>query len=443
MAATYASPTLARVLPPAGAARTRALAAEQAVLGGAPAVGTLRTGSFPGHAIRPSRIPVAGVPIALQRCGNHPCTGDCDGHGTKLRPSALPGRTADTGAPADITDVAGITEVLRAPAAPLDSGTRSAAETFFGQSFADVRVHTDARAAATSEAVGARAYTVGTHLVFGHEQYAPGTASGARLLAHELTHVVQQSGTAAVATPRLVSRVGDPSEVEAERIGADLAPGLISPQPHAAAGTAAVSERSGPQVARDGVKDLWERAKETVHEVREGIGGIALPHGCRPIDKTTELPALTAVFGTSVDFTRVCISDALGYQGRPFTWYMSLGWCVINAGPAIYKTPGSDNDTLIHEMTHVWQSQHHIDPTAYITNSLSSQVKWGGDCYCYVPGKPFGEYGAEQIAQQVQRGEAAIRAHVKSVAVGAVDPDNVTSLATPRGEPPGTAGRKC
>lgn len=123
--------------------------------------------------------------------------------------------------------------------------------------------------------------------------------------------------------------------------------------------------------------------------------------------------------------------------------YVGGGLCVINAGPGIYKTPGSIIDTLIHEMTHVWQSQHHTNPAAYITNSLASQAKWGSDCYCYVPGKAFREYGAEQIAQQAERGEAAIRTHVKSVPTGAVDPDNVIGLATPRGDPPGTAGRKC
>jgi hypothetical protein len=65
-------------------------------------------------------------------------------------------------------------------------------EARFGHDFASVRIHTDARAATSAEAVGARAYTVGTDVVFAPGQYAPGTRDGAWLLAHELTHVLQQ-----------------------------------------------------------------------------------------------------------------------------------------------------------------------------------------------------------------------------------------------------------
>jgi hypothetical protein len=63
-----------------------------------------------------------------------------------------------------------------------------------GNTFGNVRVHTDARAAESARAVGALAYTVGDHVVFGPGQYAPGGSSGQRLLAHELTHTLQQSG---------------------------------------------------------------------------------------------------------------------------------------------------------------------------------------------------------------------------------------------------------
>jgi Domain of unknown function (DUF4157)/HNH/ENDO VII superfamily nuclease with conserved GHE residues len=58
-----------------------------------------------------------------------------------------------------------------------------------------VRIHTDARAAASAHAVNALAYTVGNNIVFGAGQFAPGTHKGRRLIAHELTHVVQQTGS--------------------------------------------------------------------------------------------------------------------------------------------------------------------------------------------------------------------------------------------------------
>ena len=75
---------------------------------------------------------------------------------------------------------------------PLDSATRTGMESRFGSDFSQVRVHTDAKAAKSARAVNALAYTVGRDVVFGAGQYEPNRAEGARLLAHELAHVVQQ-----------------------------------------------------------------------------------------------------------------------------------------------------------------------------------------------------------------------------------------------------------
>jgi hypothetical protein len=61
-----------------------------------------------------------------------------------------------------------------------------------GYDFSEVRVHTDAKAEASARSIGALAYTVGNDIVFDHGRYSPGTTDGRRLLAHELTHVVQQ-----------------------------------------------------------------------------------------------------------------------------------------------------------------------------------------------------------------------------------------------------------
>jgi len=68
----------------------------------------------------------------------------------------------------------------------------------FGRDFGRVRVHDDARADASARALGARAFTVGESIVFGAGEHAPATAAGQRLLAHELTHVVQQTGAPAL-----------------------------------------------------------------------------------------------------------------------------------------------------------------------------------------------------------------------------------------------------
>jgi len=86
--------------------------------------------------------------------------------------------------------------------APLDDATRAFMEPRFGQDFSAVRVHTDARATAAAQSLSARAFTVGSDIAFARGRYQPGTADGATLLAHELTHVVQQCSGAARAIQR-------------------------------------------------------------------------------------------------------------------------------------------------------------------------------------------------------------------------------------------------
>jgi hypothetical protein len=82
------------------------------------------------------------------------------------------------------------------PGTPLHSSVRASMETAFGISFARVRLHTDRRAAELSDSLHARAFTVGEHVAFGPGEYRPDSAIGQALIAHELAHVVQQSGAA-------------------------------------------------------------------------------------------------------------------------------------------------------------------------------------------------------------------------------------------------------
>ncbi len=82
--------------------------------------------------------------------------------------------------------------VVQTPGKALDAGTQRLMEDRFGRDFSRVRIHTDAGAAESAEAVHARAYTVGTDVAFADGQYAPDTDRGRELLAHELAHTVQQ-----------------------------------------------------------------------------------------------------------------------------------------------------------------------------------------------------------------------------------------------------------
>jgi hypothetical protein len=72
-------------------------------------------------------------------------------------------------------------------------------EARFGEDFGRVRVHADSAAAHSARALDARAYTVGQDIVFAAGQYAPETRGGQHLLAHELTHTLQQAGTGPLA----------------------------------------------------------------------------------------------------------------------------------------------------------------------------------------------------------------------------------------------------
>ena len=109
-------------------------------------------------------------------------------------------------------------EVVCSSGQPLDASVRAFFEPRFGHDFSHVRVHTDSKAPASVQAVNALAYTVGRDVVFGAKQYAPGTVEGQRLLAHELTHVVQQEagGVNSVQAKPAMHQPGSPFEREAD-----------------------------------------------------------------------------------------------------------------------------------------------------------------------------------------------------------------------------------
>ncbi|MFZ7128586.1 MAG: DUF4157 domain-containing protein [Desulfobacterales bacterium] len=110
---------------------------------------------------------------------------------------------------------AGVREVLRSSGHPLDPAIRDVMEPPFGHDLSRVRVHTDAAAGQSALEMNAHAYTVGNDVVFAPGRFAPDSDKGRRLLAHELTHVVQQGGVAAA-----VQRQPDAPDPDAERAAA-------------------------------------------------------------------------------------------------------------------------------------------------------------------------------------------------------------------------------
>src|SRR5688572_10550965 len=94
-----------------------------------------------------------------------------------------------------------VPQALQSQGQPLDAVIRGRMESRFGHNFGQVRVHADTAAAESARAVDALAYTFGKDVVFARGQYAPHTAAGQKLLAHELAHVIQQSSAARMTTP--------------------------------------------------------------------------------------------------------------------------------------------------------------------------------------------------------------------------------------------------
>lgn len=156
--------------------------------------------------------------IALQRqcaCGQHTVSGEeCQ----DCRKGRLTLQRRGNGNPGNGFAPPIVHEVLRSPGRPLPGNARSMMEAGLGRDFSRVRVHTDGRAAESARAVRALAYTVGHNVVFASGQFSPATASGRKLLAHELTHVAQQGAVDHV--PNRIPLNNDARyESEAERAG--------------------------------------------------------------------------------------------------------------------------------------------------------------------------------------------------------------------------------
>jgi len=122
----------------------------------------------------------------------------------------------DTGVTGNMDAIERSIDGARGGGHEMDHGTRSRMESSFGADFSGVRIHTDARADGLSQSLSARAFATGQDVFFRQGEYSPGTSAGRELLAHELTHVVQQTG--GVQRKMSVSQPGDPHELEADQM---------------------------------------------------------------------------------------------------------------------------------------------------------------------------------------------------------------------------------
>jgi hypothetical protein len=162
-------------------------------------------------------------------------------------------------------------EVLNSPGQQLDPATRAFMEPQFGHDFRNVRVHTGAKAAESARSLHANAYTVGQHVVFGINEFAPATHEGRELLAHELAHTIQQRG--ASSTVQLVPP-GSTLEAAAEQAGRDVTSGRSVTEP---LGSSELAVARQPVTAEEEEEEEKEEETPTAMALPTGKPGTAAP----------------------------------------------------------------------------------------------------------------------------------------------------------------------
>jgi hypothetical protein len=156
-------------------------------------------------------------------------------------------------------------DVINSGGQPLAPEVRGEMESRLGHDFGDVRVHTDGAAHDSAKSVSAHAYTVGSNVVFQRDAYDPSSTAGKTMLAHELTHVVQQRAGAVDGTPTAGGiKVSDPSDRFEREAAANAERVMTTPSP-----AATVATGSGPAVQREATEEEDESV-QGVFVQREG-----------------------------------------------------------------------------------------------------------------------------------------------------------------------------
>jgi hypothetical protein len=274
-------------------------------------------------------------------------------------PPAVAQRRAASGAPGPTTAAPPIVhDVLNSPGQPLDASTRAFFEPRFGHDFGHVRVHADERAEQSARNVNAHAYTVGHDIVFGAGRFATGTHEGRRLLAHELTHVLQQG--------------------DGEKVGDSTQPLRMQRQSAKGGPRPAVTESEGCDSALQA--DLKVMHQPALDHVDRAIASLEPGwKGMAPADKAAFSQFFDPSNSGQIDngFVRTVREKyrlvrstmrSLRFDCDPSSWSLcgtSKRWCVggrlmwtcfgnLHVCSSTYKiaAPSSKIETIIHESVH-------------------------------------------------------------------------------------------
>ncbi len=298
-------------------------------------------------------------------------------------------------------------DAARSAGRPLDAATRARMESQFEHDFSGVRVHDDAKAALATRSIGARAYTSGRDIVFGPGRYDPASAVGKQLLAHELAHVVQQSGGS---PGRAIGPVDSAAEREADSVASAVAAG--QPASRIASNTQGTVQRSilgdigGAVLGAAGGALLGGLIGGPIGAVvgglLGGIAGLAIGDAVSADKRSltgTEQDEARLVFGSSLNFSAVKIAEA------PI---MAIGENARTPFDTIYFPPGTSKMAfsdfmpwLIHELTHAWQYQHGVSVATKLFWALhgASAYDYGGEAglkAAALKGKHFTDFQTEQ-----------------------------------------------
>jgi uncharacterized protein DUF4157 len=274
-------------------------------------------------------------------------------------------------------------EVLRQPGRPLDSGMRTFMEQRFGHDFSDVRIQDDFGAGQASLALRARAFTVGSRVLFAPGEYRPQTESGRHLLAHELAHTVQQRspGSSALLLQRTTypnctdKQVSDMVEPAKDQAVADLN-GVIT-----SLGERPLSDDTKAALFlafRSDDERSADRVKKTFEKIKTGLESDSIR-----CDQPEDEPS----FGkTLTPEAFQCVGKRLGYTTPLFNIHICMKhW------PGVSRVLRLQN--LIHEGAHAFD--HQVGDAGYFdyrtcaetasTEKLTSQRLETPDSYsCFV-----------------------------------------------------------
>jgi hypothetical protein len=252
---------------------------------------------------------------------------------------------------------------------PLDGGARSRMASAFGHDFSAVRIHTDASAAALAEGLNARAFTLGTHIAFGAGQYRPGQPVGDVLLAHELAHVVQQSGAGPVTeapphdepVPSLEADADAAAEAAVIALWGDRhgIPGQRK-QARPRSSTAWRLQRCGGAAPRAEVpgatSEVPDLPDDVVARIRPAIASQDASVRQAALDALVAWGRTSSSIG--VDWNRIAsvsYDTAVGAQGSR-TELANLMQIRMYIGPVAFVSPADLYATFRHELVHVVQA---------------------------------------------------------------------------------------